>query len=76
VASWFLAELFSALKMEAVCSSETSVDTQRTTRRYIQEEDTFHIRVKIISYITGNTLCLHHKDQSVNAVQGNNRRLL
>jgi hypothetical protein len=33
---WFLAKLiFSTLKMEAICSSETSVDTRRTTRRYI-----------------------------------------
>jgi hypothetical protein len=33
---WFLAEIISlTLKMEAICSSETSVDTQRTTRRYI-----------------------------------------
>jgi hypothetical protein len=30
------------LKMEAICSSETSVDTQRTTRRYIPEVDTLH----------------------------------
>jgi hypothetical protein len=28
--------------MEAICSSETSVDTQRTTRRYIPEDDTLH----------------------------------
>jgi hypothetical protein len=28
--------------MEAICSSETSVDTQRTTRRYILEDDTLH----------------------------------
>jgi hypothetical protein len=28
--------------MEATCSSEMSVDTQRTTRRYIPEVDTFH----------------------------------
>jgi hypothetical protein len=28
--------------MEAICSSETSVDTQRTTLRYIQEDDTLH----------------------------------
>jgi hypothetical protein len=28
--------------MEAVCSSETSVETQRTTRRHIPEDDTFH----------------------------------
>jgi hypothetical protein len=37
----FLAELISStLKMEAICSSETSVDTQRTTQRYIPEVDT------------------------------------
>jgi hypothetical protein len=28
------------MKMEAVCSSETSVDSQRTTRRYIPEDGT------------------------------------
>jgi hypothetical protein len=28
--------------MEALCSSETSVDSQRTTRRYIPEGDTLH----------------------------------
>jgi hypothetical protein len=31
---------FSALKMEAICFSETSIDFQRTTRRYITEEST------------------------------------
>jgi hypothetical protein len=31
---------FSTLKMEAACSSETSVDIQRTTRRYIPEDRT------------------------------------
>jgi hypothetical protein len=30
----------STLKMEAICSSETSVETRRTTRRHIPEEDT------------------------------------
>jgi hypothetical protein len=41
LARWFLAELiFSTLKMEAVCSSETSVDTQRTTQRHIPEDGT------------------------------------
>jgi hypothetical protein len=30
------------LKMEAICSSETSVDTQRTTRHYIPEDYTLH----------------------------------
>jgi hypothetical protein len=34
-----LAELISStLKMEAICSSDTSVDTQRTKRRYIPED--------------------------------------
>jgi hypothetical protein len=28
--------------MEAICSSETSVDTKNTTRRYIPEDDTLH----------------------------------
>jgi hypothetical protein len=37
----FLTELtFSTLKMEAICSSETSVGSQRTTRRYIPEGGT------------------------------------
>jgi hypothetical protein len=30
------------LKMEAICSSETSVDLQRTTRRYIPDDSTLH----------------------------------
>jgi hypothetical protein len=38
---WFLAEIISStLKMEAACSSETLVHTQRTTRHYIPEDDT------------------------------------
>jgi hypothetical protein len=37
---WFLLNIFLTLKMEAVCSSETSVETQRTTRRHIPEGDT------------------------------------
>jgi hypothetical protein len=57
---WFPAELISStLKMEAICSSETSVDTQRTTRRNMPEDDTlqkptllgFNLRTK-----TGSTL--------------------
>jgi hypothetical protein len=31
--------------MEAICSSETSVDFQRTTRRYIPEDSTLHYSV-------------------------------
>jgi hypothetical protein len=36
----FLLDVSSTLKMEAVCSSETSVATQQTTRRQIPEDDT------------------------------------
>jgi hypothetical protein len=37
------AEMFSlTLKMEAICSSETSVETRRTIRRDIPEDDTPH----------------------------------
>jgi hypothetical protein len=32
----------STLKMEAICSSETSVATQQTTRRHIPEDDILH----------------------------------
>jgi hypothetical protein len=32
----------STLKMESTCYSEASVDFQRTTRRYIPEDRTFH----------------------------------
>jgi hypothetical protein len=32
----------STLKMKAICSSETSVETQCTTRRHIPEDDTLH----------------------------------
>jgi hypothetical protein len=40
---WFLAKLiFSTLKMRVICSSETSVDTQRTTGRNIPEDGTLH----------------------------------
>jgi hypothetical protein len=38
-----LAEIISStLKMEAICSSETSFATQQTTRRHIPEDDTLH----------------------------------
>jgi hypothetical protein len=43
LARWILTELISStLKMETICSSETSVDTQRTTWRYIPEDGTLH----------------------------------
>jgi hypothetical protein len=34
----------STLKMEAICSSETSIDFQRTARRYIPEDSTLRVR--------------------------------
>jgi hypothetical protein len=40
---WFLAQfIFFTLKMEAIISSETYFDFQRTTRRYIPEDRTLH----------------------------------
>jgi hypothetical protein len=40
LAGWFAETIPSTLKMEAICSSETSGETQRTTWRYIPEDDT------------------------------------
>jgi hypothetical protein len=42
LAHWFAEHISSTLKMEAICSSEMSVETQRTTRRHIPEDDTIH----------------------------------
>jgi hypothetical protein len=39
---WFLLKCSSTLKMEAICSSETSVASQQTTRSHIPEDDTLH----------------------------------
>jgi hypothetical protein len=40
-----LAEIISStLTMEAICSSETSVATQQTTRRHIPEDDTLPVK--------------------------------
>jgi hypothetical protein len=42
---WFIAQLiFLTLQMEAICSSETSIDTQQTTLHYIPEDGTLHIQ--------------------------------
>jgi hypothetical protein len=50
----FLLKFSSNLKMEAICSSETSVESQQTTRRHIPEEDTLHNHrcENLKSYIT------------------------
>jgi hypothetical protein len=37
---WFAEPISSTLNMEAIGSSETLVETQRTTRRHIPEDDT------------------------------------
>jgi hypothetical protein len=42
LARWFAEPISSTLKMEAIYSSETSGETQRTTRRHISEDDTLH----------------------------------
>jgi hypothetical protein len=52
----FFAELvYSTLELEATCSSETSVETQRTTRRHVPEDDTLHLDEKLMN-ITETTL--------------------
>jgi hypothetical protein len=42
---FMLVSCSSALKMEGTCSSETSVDFQRNTRRHIPEDKTLHIHL-------------------------------
>jgi hypothetical protein len=41
--------------MEAICSSETSVDIQRTTRRYIPKDGTLQILYVFVTYF-----CIMH----------------
>jgi hypothetical protein len=45
----------STLKMEAGCSSDTLIDFQRTTRRYILEERTLHTTAVRISNPTSGS---------------------
>jgi hypothetical protein len=42
--------------MEAACSSETSVDFQRTTRRYISKHRTIHLKYRWLWKFRKNTL--------------------
>jgi hypothetical protein len=68
-----LAEIISStLKMEATCSSETSVATRQAIRRYIPEDDTFHhliyfnySHVEACSGFTSSVLCRNFKVKSV-----------
>jgi hypothetical protein len=58
---WLIAEIISfTLKMEAICSSETSVATQETTRRHIPEDDIIHnYRCENLkSYIVTALVCI------------------
>jgi hypothetical protein len=43
LARWFAEPISLTLKMEAICSSETSVETQQTARRHIPGDDTLHV---------------------------------
>jgi hypothetical protein len=47
----FLLGLFSTLKIDAMCSSETSIDIQWTTRRYIPEDSTLNLWRMFTSYL-------------------------
>jgi hypothetical protein len=42
----------SILNTEAICSSETSVASQQTTRRHIPEDDTLHYQLCLLTYVT------------------------
>jgi hypothetical protein len=62
--------------MEAICSSETSVETQRTTRRHIPEDDTLHMHNIILSpdwqktkgnYFFGPTVLISHDNFTDNS---------
>jgi hypothetical protein len=54
----------SPLKMEAIYSSETSDDLQRTTRNYIPQERTLHFPVYIVKQSVGTAHINSGADQS------------
>jgi hypothetical protein len=53
-----LASCSSTLKMETICSSETSVDFQQTTWRYIPEDSTLHLH--LANYFNYNDIITAH----------------
>jgi hypothetical protein len=69
--------------VEAICSSETSVDTQRTTRRHIPGDDTLHNHrcenlktYFIFSYFTVNYDSRHNDvDRLVNGAASSSKVL-
>jgi hypothetical protein len=42
--------------MDELCSSETSVETQQTTRRHIPEEDTLYLSMPLFNDAVINSL--------------------
>jgi hypothetical protein len=51
----FLSRLtFPILKMEEICSAETPVDTQRTTRRYIPEDGTLQKNNRLNEFLVSS----------------------
>jgi hypothetical protein len=48
---WFCLFYYSTVKMEATCSSKTSVDSQRNTRRCIPEDRTLHNHLHLCRHI-------------------------
>jgi hypothetical protein len=60
---------YSILKMEAKCYSETSVDFQRTTRRYMLEDNTVrNYSCENLKYYTGKLLFGPHVSAFLNSV--------
>jgi hypothetical protein len=58
---FFFSAYSSTLKREAICSSETSVDFQRTTRRYIPEDSALQDLYSLKFGPDLNFVCLEYK---------------
>jgi hypothetical protein len=68
---WNLTRLILVLKMEMICSSETSADLQRTTRRYTPHYSTvLNHRCENLKPHIANILCLHMANRKVRKWQG------
>jgi hypothetical protein len=66
--------IFFTLKMEAICSSETSVDTQRTTLRCIPEDGTLHDDERLDSIKSGKYVAHLRNDQLLTKDYANTTR--